>query len=85
MISFLQFKKWLISKYHGAGSKFPYIKNCNYIYFAFFLMLFFNFSLLDPDPHIECESGSSRENKCGSMWILIHSPATRTIYLLPTC
>ena len=24
------------------------------------------FTLLDPDPHIECESGSRRENECGS-------------------
>ena len=32
------------------------------------------FTLLFPDPHIECGSGSRRENECGSMRIRIHSP-----------
>ena len=41
---------------------------------SFFLFLLEHFSLLDPDPHIECESGSRRQYECGSMRIRIHSP-----------
>ena len=26
----------------------------------------FQFSLMDPDPHLECGPGSKRENDCGS-------------------
>ena len=33
-----------------------------------------NFPLVDPYPHIECGSGSRRENECRSMWIRIHNP-----------
>ena len=32
----------------------------------FFLLLSLNFSLLDPDPHIECGSRTRRENDSGS-------------------
>ena len=46
-----------------------YFKNLNKLAFitnflAFFLFLFDNFSLLDPDLHME--SGSRSENECGS-------------------
>ena len=42
-------------------------------FLAFFSFLFEMFSLLDPDPHIECESG--RVNKCGSRRIRFHRPS----------
>ena len=43
-----------------------------------YLSKFFKFP--DPDPHIECVSGSETrwENEYGSMWIRIHSPANQT-------
>ena len=44
-------------------------------FLAFFQFFPLNFSLLDPDPQIECGYGSRMENECGSMWIRIHSPA----------
>ena len=47
------------------------------IFLGFFLFFPSNFPLLDPDPHIECVSGSRRENECGSMRIRIHSPGLR--------
>ena len=43
-------------------------------FLASFQFLVDKFTLLDPDPHNECVSGSRRENECGSMRIRIHSP-----------
>ena len=56
-------------------NKFAVISN----FLAFFQFSVEIFTLLDPDPHIECGSGSRRENECGSMRIRIHSPA----YIIP--
>ena len=44
-------------------------------FFAFFLLLFDQFFLPDPDPHIKSGSRFRRENECGS----IHSPGVHTV------
>ena len=51
-------------KNHGAGSNFPPKKlDYNYCQFQCIFSVFsLNFSLLDPDQHIECGSGSWRKN-----------------------
>ena len=55
---------------------------CSYVPFScIFLFLFEKHSLLAPDPHMECGSGSRRENEFGSMRIQIHSPAYYTILI----
>ena len=51
-------------------------------FLAFFLCFSSNFSLLYPDPHIECGFGSRRENECGSMRTRIHSPGKMDILYL---
>ena len=57
------------------------LKKCNKVaviskFLAFFQFVVDKFTLLDadPDPHIECGSGSRRENECRFMRIRIHSP-----------
>ena len=42
------------------------------LHFQIFQFLFEHFSLLDPDPHIECESGSRRKNECGSTALILY-------------
>ena len=49
---------------------------------AFFLFLFDNFSLLDPDLHME--SGSRSENECGSgSTALVWTIGTGTVHCMP--
>ena len=60
----------LVQIYFKKLNKVAVISN----FLAFFQFLVDKFTLLDPDPHIECGSGSRRENECGSIQIRIHSP-----------
>ena len=48
--------------------KLPYQFPCIFSFFSS------NVPPLDTGPHIECGSGSSRENECGFMGIWIHRP-----------
>ena len=66
--NFSKEKKSIYQIYFMILGKITFITN----FLAFFLLLFFNFSLLDPVPHIECRSGfgSMRENECGSTALL---------------
>ena len=65
----------LVQIYFKKINKVAVISN----FLAFFLSSVDKFTLLDPDTHIECGSGSRRENECGSMRIRIHSPAKHCV------
>ena len=74
MRSFLELNKTkkdysLVKKKPGSWSKYT-VTNLVKIsitvnFLAFLLFFFFNISLLDPDPHIECGSRSRRKKECG--------------------
>ena len=71
MTSFLALKKTKKDcsevKNHEAGSDFLnfFIKQLQLLPISLHFSVFStNFSLLDTDPHVECGSGSMRENDC---------------------
>ncbi len=60
----------------GFGINIPdpqhWIQHMKFLHFFLFLLVIF--ALLDSDPHMECGSGSSNSNYCGSTRIRIRNP-----------